>query len=356
MKAILLFFTLLVTFTFATEELRLLQFNETYTEWVPMSVVEKLICLPDVHFMDITDFSYDANVKPVEALPIPTAPRYVTYVNGILSSINVGRVTTTITSLSDFYTRYYRSDTGVAAARWLQAQYTALAANRPDITVVNFTTTTFPQASVIATIPGTGPNKDLIVILGGHLDSVGSSTTGRSPGADDDASGSASVLEVFRVLVAANHKPDFTLQFIGYAAEEGGLLGSQAIAADYQKNNKQVQAALQLDMTGYTSTGSPSVGIVTDFTSAELNGFVRQLVTTYTTLPQSNKQCGYACSDHASWNRTGVRSSFPFETVSNPSIHSANDLVDRLHAPQMLQFVRLAVGFAIEVGGVVTSQ
>ena len=35
-----------------------------------------------------------------------------------------------------------------------------------------------------------------VVIIGGHLDSVGSSTTGRSPGADDDASGSASVLEV----------------------------------------------------------------------------------------------------------------------------------------------------------------
>jgi hypothetical protein len=62
-------------------------------------------------------------------------------------------------SLSHSFDRYFRSDTGVAAAKWLQKEYATIAANRPDITVVNFTTTTFPQASVIATIPGSGPNK-----------------------------------------------------------------------------------------------------------------------------------------------------------------------------------------------------
>jgi len=350
MKTLLLLFTLFVVCSFA-EEHRLLQFNETYTEWVPVSVVEKLMCLPEVHFMDVTDFSYD-DTPTFEALPLPAAPRFQSIVNPLLGSINVARVSSTITSLSEFYTRYFRSETGVAAAKWLKEQYTILSAHRPDITVVNFTSPNFPQASVIATIPGNGPNKDNVVILGGHLDSVGSTSTGRSPGADDDASGSASVLEAFRVLVEANYKPDFTLQFMGYAAEEGGLLGSQAIAAEYLKKEVPVYAVLQLDMTGYTSTGTPSVGIVTDFTSGELNAFVRQLVSTYTSLTQSNKQCGYACSDHASWNRTGYRSSFPFETVSNPSIHSANDILSRLSTAQMLQFVRLAVSFAIELAGV----
>eukprot|EP00026_Physarum_polycephalum_P006861 Phypoly_transcript_06914.p1 GENE.Phypoly_transcript_06914~~Phypoly_transcript_06914.p1 ORF type:complete len:353 (+),score=53.68 Phypoly_transcript_06914:613-1671(+) len=350
MKAILLLFALFVFCTFA-EEHRLLQFSETYTEWVPVSVVEKLMCLPEVHFMDVTDFSYDKRVT-ADPLPLPTAPRFQSIVNPILNSINIARVTSTITSMSEYYTRYFRSETGVEAAKWLKQQYTFLSEHRPEITVVNFTSPNFPQASVIATIPGSGPNKDNVVILGGHLDSVGSTTTGRSPGADDDASGSASVLEAFRVLVEANYKPDFTLQFMGYAAEEGGLLGSQAIAADYLKREVPVYAVLQLDMTGYTSTGNPSVGIVTDYTNGELNGFVRQLVSTYTSLAQSNKQCGYACSDHASWNRTGYRSSFPFETVSNPSIHSANDVITRLNNAQMLQFVRLAVSFAIELAGV----
>jgi len=269
------------------------------------------------------------------------------------SPASLTNVKNTITSLSSFFTRYYRSDTGVAAAKWLQTQYTQIAidAKRDDITVVNFTYTAFPQASVIATIPGGGNNEKSIVILGGHLDSVGSTTTGRSPGADDDASGSATVLEVYRILVANNYYPDFTLQFMGYAGEEGGLLGSQGIAAEYVKDNEDVYAAVQFDMTGYSSTGAATVGIVTDFTSAELNAFIRLIVSTYTSLTQSNKQCGYACSDHASWNRTGVRSAFPFETVSNPSIHSANDLLERLDNAQMLQFVNLGIGAAIELAG-----
>jgi len=336
----------------AEEEMRLIQFSETHTEWMSISDVEKITCKPEIHFMDVTDFNYPKEYKQVGATPIPTAPIHQAYVRTLLPLADVTQVASTITSLSAFFTRYYRSETGVAAAKWLQGRYVTLADGRTDITVVNFTTTTFPQASVIATIPGTGPNKNSVVILGGHLDSVGSTTTGRSPGADDDASGTSSVLEVFRVLVASKYSPDYTLQFMGYAAEEGGLLGSQAIAAEYLKNGIDVQAVLQLDMTGYSSTGTPTVGIVTDFTSGELNTFVRLLVSTYTTLVQSNRQCGYACSDHASWNRTGVRSAFPFETVSNPSIHSASDTLDRLSNAQLLQFVYLGIGFAVELAGV----
>jgi len=348
---VLVFVCFLIASSFA-EELRHIQFSETRTEWLPVSLVEKLYTQPDVHFMDITDYEYQDKYE-VNALPIPTALTQQEYVKSLLPTARVANVQNTITTLSDFFTRYFRSDTGVAAAKWLQTKYTQIAidAKRDDVTVTNFTYAAFPQASVIATIPGTGPNKASYVILGGHLDSVGSTTTGRSPGADDDASGSSTVLEVFRVLAAANYKPDFTLQFIGYAGEEGGLLGSQGIATDYAQKNIDVYAAVQFDMTGYASTNIPSVGIVTDFTSAELNTFIRLLVTGYTTLTQSNKQCGYACSDHASWNRTGVRSAFPFETVSNPSIHSASDTLDRLNSAQLLQFVYLGIGAAIELAG-----
>lgn len=50
-------------------------------------------------------------------------------------------------------------------------------------------------------------------------------------------------------------------------------------------------------------SNASTTGIVTDFTSAELNAFVRQLVPLYTTLSWADYRCGYACSDHASWNR-----------------------------------------------------
>jgi len=240
----------------------------------------------------------------------------------------------------------------VEAAKWIQNRYQTLAYGRDDVIIQNFTHPNFPQPSIIATILGAGPNAGSVVIIGGHIDSVGSTTTGRSPGADDDASGTATVLEVFRVLVESEYQPDFTLQFIGYAGEEGGLLGSQDIAQQYLKNGIDVYAALQFDMTGYNANGGPVTGIVTDYTSDELSQFIRVLVQTYTTLKWANTRCGYACSDHASWNRTGVRSAFPFEYGSNPYIHSPSDTWDRLDWVQMEEFVNLGIAFAVEVAGV----
>lgn len=62
-----------------TEEKRLLQFSEEHAEWVPVSVVEKLVCDPNVNFMDITDYQYAKEYKEVEALPLPTGPTREAY-------------------------------------------------------------------------------------------------------------------------------------------------------------------------------------------------------------------------------------------------------------------------------------
>jgi len=335
---------------------RLIQFSEKRKEWLSVEEVDKLIFQPGPHnFMDITDYQdVKQYKKAADPLPFPAAPVNQAYINPLLNLVNTELVYGSITTLSNFFTRYYRSETGVAASSWVQQRFAQLSIGVPGITVVNFTYTNFPQVSVIATIPGTQEDGQNVVIIGAHLDSVGSSATGRSPGADDDASGTASLLEIFRILVENNYKPDYTLQFIGYAGEEGGLLGSQGIAAEYVKNNINVYAVLQLDMTGYNRNSRNTVGIVTDYTNADLNNFVRQLVTTYTTFAWGNYQCGYACSDHASWNRTGYRSAFTFETPygSNPNIHSQNDVLSFLDRNQVQQFVNLGIAFAVELASI----
>jgi Zn-dependent M28 family amino/carboxypeptidase len=60
------------------------------------------------------------------------------------------------------------------------------------------------------------------------------------------ASGSSSVLEVFRVLASNGFRGDRSIEFHAYAAEEVGLLGSQAIASTYQKEGKVVAGMMQL--------------------------------------------------------------------------------------------------------------
>lgn len=107
----------------------------------------------------------------------------------------------------------------------------------------------FSQKSVIAKIAGSNPSAP-VVIFGAHLDSTAGSTTARSPGADDNGSGSTTLIEAFRGIVANGFKPTVPLEFHWYAGEEGGLLGSQAIARSYASAGTSVAAMVNFDMTG----------------------------------------------------------------------------------------------------------
>lgn len=72
---------------------------------------------------------------------------------------------------------------------------------------------------------------------------------GRAPGADDDGSGTVTLIEAFRALLASGFKPSTPVEFHFYAGEEGGLLGSQDIATSYAGDDKEVKAMVEFDMT-----------------------------------------------------------------------------------------------------------
>jgi len=85
-------------------------------------------------------------------------------------------------------------------------------------TEVTFFNHTWLQPSVITRVKGTGPNENEIVILGAHEDSIYNGARGRAPGADDDGSGTATLMEVFRVLMnSKDFRPKRTLEFHTYA-------------------------------------------------------------------------------------------------------------------------------------------
>lgn len=79
--------------------------------------------------------------------------------------------------------------------------------------------------------------------------------TMRAPGADDDGSGTVTILEVLREFLGSKSlvegKAKNTVELHWYAGEEGGLLGSQAIFSVYEKTGRDVKAMLQQDMTGF---------------------------------------------------------------------------------------------------------
>jgi len=302
------------------------------------------------NFMDITDFPR-LGEHPNQIFPtIPSQPTHQAIVNPLIAKLSQTQLTANIQRLSSYTTRYYTSNTGLQAVQYLEQQYTTYAQGRGDIEVELFEHS-WLQPSIIARILGTGPQANQLVILGGHVDSTSSS--GPAPGADDDASGSSTVLEIFRVLAGdPTFKPQRTLEFHGYAAEEVGLRGSQAIAQQYINEGKVVAAMLQLDMTGYHPSSSAVIGVITDFTNPALSAFVRALVDTYTNKNWGNTACGYGCSDHASWTRAGYPAAFPFEGLfsnSNPNIHTSRDVLSVLDMAHAFEFTKLGLGFAVEL-------
>jgi leucyl aminopeptidase len=271
-------------------------------------------------------------------------------VNKLLPALGEAGIVSLIQQISANPTRYYTSTSGIAVSTWLRDKWASYAAGRPDVQVSLFTHAAFAQKSVIATIPGTTKASE-VVVIGGHLDSV--STSGGAPGADDDASGIATMSEVLRVLLQKNFRPERTLRFIAYAAEEVGLRGSQDIVADAQAKGTNVVGVLQLDMTNYKGS-TLDMYLIQDFTNAAQNTFVGKLIDTYVGATWGTDVCGYGCSDHASWNRAGIPASMPAEARFadiNPMIHTAGDTLATSgnNAAHALKFARLAAAFAAEL-------
>ncbi|HTL33640.1 MAG TPA: M20/M25/M40 family metallo-hydrolase [Kofleriaceae bacterium] len=274
-------------------------------------------------------------------------------VRNAMSVIDETKITDTIRQLSSMQNRYYQSKSGAEASEWLLDRWKKLAAGRNDVSFELFDQG-YPQKSVIMTILGT-TKPDEVIVIGGHLDSIAlGGKAANAPGADDDASGIATLTEVARALMTSNYRPERTIKFMAYAAEEVGLRGSLAIAKDFQKRKVNVVGALQLDMTNYQGSDK-DIWLMTDFTSAAQNAFVVQLIETYTGASYGFDACGYACSDHASWTRIGVPASMPFESrmnQRNKHIHTKKDTLElsQDNAKHAEKFARLGVAYAIEMG------
>ncbi|OYU29388.1 MAG: leucyl aminopeptidase [Burkholderiales bacterium PBB2] len=305
--------------------------------------------------------SLNALSRPMQPLVAATRPSYVidqqALVTPMLSQMQASNIGQTILDLSANTNRYYTTSGGTNASTWLKNRWTTLAGGRSDITVEQFTHASWPQKSVILTFKGTD-NGSQVVVLGAHLDSIAGSSTGettRAPGADDDASGVASLTEIIRTLVANNFKPRRSIKFMAYAAEEVGLRGSAEIARSFAAANTNVVGVMQLDMTNYKGAAN-DIYIFTDYTDASQNTFVTNLIKTYLpTLKIGTDRCGYACSDHASWNAQGYFATMPFESsfaADNPYIHTANDTYANTgsNAEHSLKFARMALAYAVELG------
>ncbi|KAK2004329.1 peptidase family M28 [Colletotrichum falcatum] len=311
-----------------------------------------------IGFIDITDIS-DHDVLHLlstapentthlvsrQAITYPTTLTHITEANSIITRISNANPQSWLKTLTDFNNRHYRSSTGTQASTWLYNQALTIASGYSAITVSRFTHS-FNQPSIIVKYPGTSSD---LIIVGAHFDSTAGSTTARSPGADDNATGTVNLLEALRVLVAAGFRPKNTIEFHFYAGEEGGLLGSQAIFSNYRSAGKRVLGMLNQDMTGYSPGGRATV--YTDYVDSAFSAYVRLVTAQYTGATPASSSCGYGCSDHASARSNGFPAAFvneePFRT-SNPNIHTSRDTYESIQWNSVLRHSKLTVGFLVE--------
>ncbi len=278
-----------------------------------------------------------------------------TRVRPMVSQVEEKSIRDMIIKLSDFKTRYYKSETGVESSEYIRDSWAALAKSRNDVKVELYNHKSWPQPSVIMTVLGS-ERPDEIVVVGGHADSIAGffGGNGKAPGADDNASGIATITEVIKILMNNNYKPKRTVQFMAYAAEEVGLLGSKAISTEYKQNNKQVVGVMQLDMTLFKGTVDKDIVLMADFTNNAQNEFIGRLVDEYVQVPWGYSRCGYGCSDHAAWTANGYPASMPHEAAmkdGNKNIHTVRDTLESAggDAKHAAKFAKLATAYVVEL-------
>ena len=179
-----------------------------------------------------------------------------------MGEVSEANLKATVEFLSSFENRYNRGSTPNLAVDALKGRLdTILKVSKIPSQIEFISHQSTKQKSLRVRLPGaTRPGE--IIVLGGHLDSINQSWfgSGGAPGADDNASGSANLVEALRILTSKTQN-DRTLDFIWYAGEELGLLGSAEIAKSYKDQQADVVAVLQLDMTLHPGDGEFHAGI-----------------------------------------------------------------------------------------------
>ncbi len=272
-------------------------------------------------------------------------------VTALMAPLQESTLRQTIQSLVDFGTRHHESETGLQASHWIRDRWQGYIQGRADVTAQLIEHEATPQPSISLTITGS-KYPDELVILGGHMDSINRSAPA-APGADDNASGVAVLDEVARAALSLGYRPERTVIFYAYAAEEVGLVGSDEIAQDAEDQALNVVGVLQLDMTNFNPNPNPYLAIITDYTDPTLNQFARQLIDKYVGMPRKDTECGYACSDHGSWQRRGFPVHYVHEATtdeSNEDIHTARDTLALSggSAQHSLHFARYTAAFMAE--------
>ncbi len=191
------------------------------------------------------------------------------------------------------------------------------------------------------------PDKTWIIC--GHYDSISDITTRMfaAPGADDNASGTAAVIEAARIL--QQYDFNYTTKFILFDAEERGKFGSEYYVKQAFNAGEKIMGVINLDMISYDSDddGIFEINASEISSSQALGAYLNDNVAdwTHSLVPDYAPDSGKRMSDHSSFGTFGYPAIFIIEDFDDfaSGYHSLDDIVDYLNFPYYVQIARLAI-------------
>jgi hypothetical protein len=274
----------------------------------------------------------------------------VAWIEHLVNQVSRPTLEANLTHIVSFPTRHSTSVHYTDAASWARDQLEAL---NYTTRLQHITVNGSPSQNVIADKLGNAAGARAVVLLTAHLDSINiqGGPLAPAPGADDNASGSAGLLEIARVL--ATHDSEHDLRFILFGGEEEGLFGSQQYVASLPASERdRVRAVVNMDMIGTMNTSTPSVMLEGAPVSQHVINGLAEAAATYTHLAVETSLHPFA-SDHVPFIDAGLPAVLTIEGVdsTNSHIHSIHDTLEHISYDLALEILRMNIAFAAnEIG------
>ena len=250
----------------------------------------------------------------------------------MLNQVNMDSLEATVQHLQDYGSRIWNSDNAFAASDWIASRMEALGL---EVEQQPFNANTWMGSgaaapNVIGIQRGT-LYPDIYVVCGSHFDSFSYEAMyggGTAPGADDNATGVASVLESARIMT--QYEFEYSIIYCAYGCEEMGLYGSEAYASRCQQQGMDIIGYFNNDMNGYLYGDQIHIDCIYPNSVEPIGTYYMNVGEVYyPELPIRHVNFNQGDSDHTSFNNHGYMGIYPFEDYQNysPYIHTPNDLI-----------------------------
>lgn len=266
----------------------------------------------------------------------------------IVDQVSEAEYTTYLQRLQDFVTRYSYTDSCRAAEQWGENTFAGFGLDS-ELWPYNYDGYTWYNA--IGRKAGT-LYPDSIYLVIGHIDAISDDPWNEAPGAEDNGSGSACVLEAARVM--SQYDFDCTVEFVLVSGEELGLIGSEAYASYCYSNNRNIAGVLNFDMIAYTGPYGWDTNIYADQNFPEevaLADLLAELTDEYSDAYsiRVNTDGPIYGSDHYYFSYYGFPACFSIDAQMwgapdwYPWYHTTDDVITHLNLPFVTEVVKGAV-------------